>query len=381
MSLGRGTRDDFLLEPGAFLNHGSFGACPRAVLAAQRRWQERMESQPLRFMVRELEPALDAVCERVAPVLGARGRDVVLVENATTGVLAVLDSLDLRAGDEILTTTHVYGAVRQGLRWLADRRGVVSVEVPVPFPIRHPEEVVETVRLGLGPRTRAAVLDHITSASGLVLPVGELVSLCHEAGVPVLVDGAHAPGQVPLDLEALGADWYTGNAHKWLLAPKGCALLWAREGRQDLHPRVISHSYGQGWRAEFGWTGTRDPTPWLALPAALDYLETLGLDVVMEHNRSLAARAGALLAEAWGVELPSPPSMRAALCALRCPLDLPAEQDHAVALNRWLWDVHRIEVPLIPFLGRLWVRIAAQIYNDLEEYALLAEVLPRYSTR
>jgi isopenicillin-N epimerase len=376
-----GIRDSWLLETGiAFLNHGSFGAAPREVLEEQLAWRERLERQPVHFMDGEYPGLVREAAAELAGFLGADPEGLALVDNASTGVNAVLRSLDLGPGDDLLTTTHAYGAVRKTLDYLCDRSGARLVEAPVPFPLKGPEEVVEAVAGALGPRTRVAVLDHVSSPTALVFPIAELVALCRERGVPVLVDGAHAPGMLPLFLEELGADWYTGNCHKWLCAPKGCGFLVAAPpAREGIHPTVISHGYGSGFLAEFDWTGTRDPSPWLALPSALAFHRRLGPEKVREHNRQLAVWARELLAEAWEVRPPAPEGMLGAMATLPLPeaWRKPATEKAARELHDHLWEKHRIEVPVLLFEGRLWLRVSAQVYNRPEEYRLLAAALSR----
>lgn len=359
-----------------FLNHGSFGACPRSVLAEQQRLQVELERQPLDFQMGAWRGGFRQAIRAPARLLGCSPDDLVFVENASTGVNAVLRSFDWRAGDAVLTTTHAYGAVRQALRYLEHRYEVQVIEVPVPFPLSGPDEVIDAVRGGLDhPRIRLAVLDHITSMTALILPITELSALCHERGVPVLVDGAHGPGHFPIDVPAIGADWYTGNLHKWAFAPKGCAVLWVEPDRQaTTHPLTISHDYEGGLAAEFDWTGTRDPSGWLAAPAAIAFLEDLGIEPLAEHNHALVTQAAAMLSEAWGTELPAPGSMNGAMCTVRLPMDLPATESAASALHDRL-RAERIEVPCFPFGDRVWLRISAQAYNRIEDYLRLAEVI------
>ena len=276
--LGKAVRDEWLLDwRWLHVNHGSFGAAPRAVLEVQQEWRRRMEAEPNGFFFQVLPEALRSAAESLGAFIGADGRDIAFVENATTGCNAVLRSLRLTAGDEVLVLSHGYPAVRNAARHIAERAEARVIEAEVPFPRPQPAAIIAGVGAALTRRTRIAVIDHITSPSALVLPLGEIVALCHSAGVPVLVDGAHAPGQIPLDLRAIGADWYVGNCHKWLCAPKGCGFLWAAPERQaDLHPVTISHGYGKGFLAEFDWTGTADRSAVLCVAAAIDFHQRLG---------------------------------------------------------------------------------------------------------
>jgi isopenicillin-N epimerase len=368
------SRDEWLLDPEvAFLNHGSFGATPRAVLAEQDRWRTRMERHPTHFMSEELPPALRAAAARLAAFVGARADDLVFVENATAGCNTVLRSLRLAPGDEILVTDHGYAAVRKAAEHAAARAGARVVEAPVPFPLDDPAQVVAAVAARLGPRTRLAIIDHVTSPTAIVFPVRELVAVCRAAGAPVLIDGAHAPGMLSLDVPSLGADWYTGNCHKWLMAPKGSGFLWAAPERQaDTHPLVISHWFGQGFTAAFDWIGTRDPTAWLSVPAAIDFHERLGGARLRERNAALAREQATLLAQTWNTERGAPDALTGSMAAVRLPLREAATAGRAQELRKRLFADHRIEVPVTAFAGGLWARISAHAYVRPADYARLA---------
>jgi isopenicillin-N epimerase len=365
---------EWLLDPEvAFLNHGSFGATPRAVLAEQDRWRARMERHPTHFMSEELPPALAAAAARLAGFVGAQPEDLVFVENATAGCNAVLRSLSFAPGEEILVTDHGYPAVRKAAEYVAARAGARVIEAAVPFPLQDETQVIAAVRACLGPRTRLAVFDHITSSTAVVFPLRELTALCRAAGVPVLVDGAHAPGMLSLDVPSVGGDWYTGNCHKWLMAPKGSAFLWVAPDRQaDTHPLVISHGFGQEFAAEFAWVGTRDPSAWLSVPAAIDFHEQLGGARLRERNAALARRQATLLARGWKTQRGASDALTGSMAAVRLPLREPATSERAWELRRKLFDDHRIEVPVTPFSGALWARISAHAYNRPEDYARLA---------
>lgn len=382
-SYGRVLRPLWPLDPAAtFLNHGSYGACPHAVLAAQRAWRDRMERQPVRFMQETLPEALRRAAATLAGLLGAATQDLVFVENATGGVNAVLRSLDFAAGDEVLTTAHVYPAVRNAVRHICGRAGARLVEVPVPFPLDCSAIVTEAIAARLGPRTRLVIVDAVTSPTAVVLPVREIAALCRANGSRLLVDAAHAPGMIEVDLPALGADWVTGNAHKWLFAPKGCGFLWAsREAQAELHPTVISHGLGRGLAAEFDWIGTRDPSAWLAVVDAIGFWRALGGPALMVRNRQLADTAARMLADAWRSHVGAPAAMRGAMAAVALPDRLQPSDDaieSAAALHGRLWREHGIEIPIVPLAGRLWARLSAQAYNDLDDYRRLAGIVARW---
>src|SRR5688572_28465833 len=299
-----------------FLNHGSFGACPGAVLAVQRERRDRMERAPIQFLDRELEGHLDATRRALGAFLGADPTGLVFVPNATTGVNAVHRSLRFEPGDELLTSDHDYNAILNTIRAVAERDGARVVLAAIPFPTAGEDEVVDAVLAAVTPRTRLAVLSHVTSPTALVLPIERLVRELDARGIDTLVDGAHAPGMVPLALHALGAAYYTGNAHKWLCAPKGAGFLWTRgDRREGIHPTIVSHGANDPrtdrsrYRLEFDWVGTADPTPALAIPAAIEWvagLEPGGWPAVMAANHALALGARDRLVAHLGGRTPAP---------------------------------------------------------------------------
>ena len=297
----------------AFLNHGSFGACPSAVLAAQAALRLEMEREPVDFLVANLPGRLEGARQALSAFLGAAAEDLVFVPNATAGVNAVLRSLPLEPGDELLLTNHTYAACRKTADYLCSRSGARVVVAQLPFPCRSDDELIAPILGCVSPRTRLALLDHVTSPTALILPIARLVADLRARGIDTLVDGAHAPGMVPLALSELGAAYYTGNAHKWLCAPKGAAFLHVRRNRQaQLHPTVISHGFSAGFHAEFDWTGTFDPTPWLCVPESLRFLGAVlpgGWPQVMAANRALALQARELLLQSLGLEAPCPEEM------------------------------------------------------------------------
>ena len=373
---GAALRHAFLLEEGfATVNHGSYGATPHPVLAAQDVWRARMERQPSRFFNTTILPALREAADALGAVIGARGQDIGFVGNATEGMNAVLRSLAFAPGDEIVALGHVYGAVRNTIRHVCSVSGARMVEVPVVFPRPDDAEVLAGLTAALRPRTKLAVLDHITSSSALLLPIAAMIAACHGRGVKVLVDGAHAPGQVRLDLTALDADWYVGNCHKWLFAPKGSGFLWARPDRQDgIHPAVISHGYGQGFTAEFDWTGTRDPSAWLAVPAALAFHAGLGGEALMARNAALAAAAATRLAARWRTETGAGNRPAAAMATVRLPDDRPADRARAEVLRARLLALGT-DVPVMVHNDRLWLRLSAQAYNEPEDFERMGDLI------
>ncbi|RMH24741.1 MAG: aminotransferase class V-fold PLP-dependent enzyme [Planctomycetota bacterium] len=372
------------------LNHGSFGATPTAVQEAQRAVRERMERQPVEFFARAWEGLLDAARADLAGFLGAGADDLAFVPNTTAGVNTVLRSLVFEPGDEILLTDHEYNACANAARFVAERAGARVVVARVPFPIASPDEVVGAVLGAVTPRTRLAILDHVTSPTALVFPIERLVRELQSRGVEVLVDGAHAPGMVPLDLDALGAEHYTGNLHKWVCAPKGAAFLHVRPDRQDaIAPLAISHGYNSPradrsrFRRLFDWTGTCDPSAWLCVPVALRALEQTapgGWPEVMRLNRALALAGRDAVCAALGVAPPAPDEMIGSMASVPLPpgsgppSESPLYQD---AMQAPLLERFGVEVPIIPWPeppARL-VRLSAQRYNAPEQYEALGRAI------
>jgi isopenicillin-N epimerase len=374
-----------------FLNHGSFGACPAEVLRHQQALRAEMEAGPVRFLSRELDDRLDAARASLAAFVGADPDDLGFVVNATTGVNAVLRSLAFSAGDELLTTDHAYTACRNTLGFVAERAGVHVVVAPVPFPLASPDEVVQAVLAGVTPRTRLAMLDHVTSPTGVVLPLERLIAELSARGIEVLVDGAHAPGMLPLDLSTLGATYYSGNCHKWMCAPKGSAFLWVRRDRHAaVHPVTISHGASavrpgrSRFRLEFDWTGTSDPTAWMTVPKAIDYVGSLlpgGWPEIMRRNRALALEARRRVCAAVGTPPPAPEEMIGSLAAVVLPNGQTTEivWRRPDPIQQRLYDDWHIEVPVMswPAAPKRLIRLSAQLYNSQDHYVRLAEALTK----
>ncbi len=374
-----------------FLNHGAFGACPIPVLAQQQVFRQQLEQEPLRFIMREFEPLLEISRQALADFVGADPADLVFVPNATTGVNSVLRSLSFEPGDELLTTNHCYNACRNALEFVAQRFGAKVVVATIPFPIENSEQIIASVLSCVTPRTKLALLDHITSPTALIFPLQALVQALAERGVDTLVDGAHAPGMIPLNLKDIGATYYTGNCHKWMCAPKGAAFLVVQGDRQSqIRPLTISHGANSPrtdysrFQLEFGWTGTQDPTPYLCIPAVLEFMNAQlpqgGWQAVMDRNRALALQARQLLAEALAQPLPCPDEMVGAIATIPLPQSFGPPQLSPVGidvLQDWLWEKCHIEVPIVLWanLPQKFVRISAQLYNHLDHYRYLTEAL------
>ncbi len=374
----------FLLDPRVtFLNHGSYGACPRPVFATYRRWQRRLEAQPVAFMdPHHLAARFADVRRSLASEVGADPDDLVWVTNATAGLNAVARSLDLKPGDEVLTTDHEYAALEKTWAFVAARTGAIVRRVEVPLPLVSEEAFTDAVLAGVTARTRVLFLSHVTSPTALVFPLAKVIAAARERGVLTVIDGAHGPGLVPLDLDALGADFYVGNCHKWLMAPKGAGFLHARRDRQFLlAPAVISHGwteaggspgpFGQSaFLDAFGFQGTRDPAAWLAVPAALRFRDDHDWASVAKQCRNLASETARVIQGITGI----PPLAASDFCAPQM-MAIPIPERDPVALHDWLLRVHGIEVPVIRWRGRTIVRLSVQGYNDAGDTGRLVAAL------
>ena len=385
-----------------FLNHGSYGACPTEVLAVQREWRDRLERQPVRFLSRELDGHLAEVRRAVGAFVGADPDDLGLIANATGGVNAVVRSLRFEPGDEILMTDHEYNAILNVARHVAARDGARVVVARLPFPAASEDDVVERILAAATDRTRLAIVSHVTSPTALVFPIERIVRALDARGIDTLVDGAHAPGMVPLDLDALGAAYYAANLHKWVCAPKGAAFLHVRRDRQaSVRPATISHGANAPetrkarFRSEFDWQGTLDPTAWLAVPAALETIGGMvegGWPAVMARNRELAVEAGRAVAGVTGTTMP-PESMVGSMVALPLPGDGPlggaAAEDQsspleADPLQTAIYDRFAIEVPIGPWPvpaaespdpPRRVIRVSIALHNDRDDVDRLVAAL------
>jgi isopenicillin-N epimerase len=383
--------ESWTLDPEVtYLNHGAFGACPKPVLQIQTELRARLEREPVYFFDRLLEPLLDASRAAVARLVHAAPEDLIFVTNATQGVSTVLASLTFAPGDELVTTDHVYNACRNALEFHAARHGARVVVARVPFPLTDEQEIVDAVMGAVTPRTRLAMLDHITSPTGLVLPIGRLVPELRDRGVSTLIDGAHGPGMVPVDLTALGADYYTANCHKWLCAPKGAAFLHVRHELQPtIRPLTISHGANSPrtdrsrFLLEFDWTGTGDPTAALSIPTAISFLEGLlpgGLSALQARNHELVLAERRTLCAALKVPIPSPDETLGALAAVPLPDSAPRPASQwRDPLAEALYDRFRIEVPVVPWPAppKRLIRIAAQAYNRPEQVDVLVNALKK----
>ncbi|MGW0215465.1 aminotransferase class V-fold PLP-dependent enzyme [Micromonospora chokoriensis] len=376
-----GARLLFSLDPAvSHLNHGSFGAVPIGVQRAQQRLRDEMEANPLRFFTQGLVDRIAHTRRHLAGFLGADPDGSALVGNTTTGVAVVLQSMGLRPGDEILSTDHGYGAVSLAIQRECRRTGAVSRVLPIPLAATD-EQLVQIVRDGLRPgRTRLLVVDQLTSATAKLFPTAAIVGVAREHGVPVLVDAAHAPGMLPTTVASIGADFWVGNLHKWAYAPRGTALLAvAPQWRDRIEPLVVSWEQESGFPARLEWQATLDYTPWLAAPAGLFTMRSLGVDRVRSHNAALAAYGQRVVGDALGVppaDLPDPGGPGVSLRLIPLPPGTGTTIDAARALQARIGERLAAEVAVMSWNGRGWLRLTGQVYNTADEYERLATRLP-----
>lgn len=372
-TFGSHLRDRWLLDPAVtYLNHGTVGATPIRVLEHQRAVVDEIERHPARFLLRELADVeadgarsrMREAIAQVAPFVGARADDLVFVDNITEGANAVLRSFPFRPGDEIAVTSLGYGGVTNAATYVARSAGATLRTIDVPRPGAAPHEFVEAIERGLTPATRMLIVDHLTASTALVLPIADIAEVCHARGVLVLADGAHVPGNIHLDIESLGVDWYTANLHKWAWAPRSAGILWASpEQQQRLKPTVVSWGLDHGMAAEFDLAGTRDPSAWLTAPFAIALLRDHGLDEVYAYNHRLAWWAAQRTSDAWGSPFTTPESMLGAMVSVLLPARLENTPAAALAYQAEL-DAQDVEIPLHSSPDGLRARISCQIYND-----------------
>lgn len=371
------------LDPNrTYLNHGAFGACPRPVLERQTQLREHLEQNPTGFIMHELEALLDQARNRLAQFLGANPSNLALIPNATTGVNTVLRSLPFAAGDELLTTNHEYNACRNALEFVAHRTKAKIVVVSIPFPPENEQDIADRILAAVTPKTRLVLIDHIASMTGLIFPIQTLGKILKTQGIELLVDGAHAPGQIPLNLEELEATYYSGNCHKWLFTPKGAGFLYVKPEQQDgIRPLSISHganstrSDRSRFHLEFDWTGTQDFTPYLCIPTAIDFIATQfpgGWSALMQQNHQRIMSAKSLLCEALNITCNLPES------CLGSMVSLPLPDGAAFPLYNHLSQESRIEVAIMAFpeIPHRLLRVCAQVYNTEADYQNLAVALP-----
>jgi isopenicillin-N epimerase len=381
---GSTLRRDWLLDPAVtYLNHGTVGATPRRVLEHQRALSDEIERQPARFMLRELaDPEAEGARSRmreaaadVAAFVGVLADDLVFVDNITEAANAVLRSFPLTSDDEVIITNLGYGGVSNAATYAARLAGAKLTTIEMPRPGAPMHAFVETIESALTPATRIVLVDHITASTALVLPLAAIAEACHAAGALVLADGAHVPGNIELDISALGVDWYAANLHKWAWAPRSAGFLWTSPEQQvHLRPTVTSWGLDHGLAAEFDLPGTHDPTPVLTAPFAISLMKERGLEAIYAYNHELAWWAGHTLAEAWGTKFATPEEMIGAMVTVQLPSRFDADIDAAEAARAGL-EAAGIEVPVYATPTGLETRVSAQIYCDADDIEALAKAV------
>ncbi|NWG33658.1 MAG: aminotransferase class V-fold PLP-dependent enzyme [Chloroflexi bacterium] len=378
----------FLLDPSViFLNHGSFGATPRAVFNAYQRWQRELERQPVQFLGRQITGLLAESRAALGAYLGTQADNIVYTQNVTVALNIVAHSLRLGPGDEVLATEHEYGALDRTWRFLSKEKGFRYINQPVETPLLSAEKFVEDFWRGVTPRTRVIFMSHITSPTAVIFPVEEAVRRARQSGIITIIDGAHAPGQIKLRLDSLGADFYGGNLHKWLCAPKGAGFLYARPEVQSLlKPLVVSWGYEpevpgvSAFIDQHEWWGTRDMAAFLSVPAAIEFQEQYNWDEVRESCHRLAAYAHHRICELTGLaplHFPTDALRSNAGQAWFCQMvaaPLPANSDISLLKER-LYKDYKIEIPLIEWKGRKWIRVSVQGYNTKRDIDALLRSL------
>lgn len=388
-TFGPAMRSEWLLDPDVtYLNHGTVGATPRRVLEHQRAITDEIERQPAKFMLRELadshrdftEPSrMRVAAAQVAEFVGVAGEDLMFVDNITTGANAILRSFPFEPGDEIAVTNLGYGGVVNAATYVSRTIGGTLRTIEVPQPGAERGDYIDAISAGLGDHTRVLVVDHLTPGSALILPLAEITALCHERGVLVLADGAHVPGNIAVDIDSFGVDWYVANLHKWAWAPRSAGLLWAaKQHHEYLHPTVISWGLDHGIAAEFDLLGTRDPSHFLTAPFAIELMNEFGgaegVDAIYRHNHDLAWWAGQYLADRWGTRFTTPEEMIGSMVNVRLPAGFGSTADDAERVRAAL-EADGFEVPLYAGPGELTTRISAQIYCDRTDFERLADAV------
>ncbi len=381
-------KQNWVLDPEVtYLNHGTVGATPRSILDRQTEIRDAIERQPARFLFRELYetnpaqtdgvvPHLRAVAERVGGFLGARGHDIVFVDNATVAINAVLKSFDYEPGGTLALTSYGYGSFPPLAEHVAKRNGLRFETIELPFPVSDPAEILDAFADGLPDRTRLVVVDHIASATGVLLPINEIAKLCRDRDVVLVVDGAHVPGNIDVNIAEIGADVYVGNLHKWMWTPRSSAILWVREQLQrQIRPLIVSWGHGQGFLSEFDQMGTVDPSAHLSASAAIDLLAETGFAGIVEHNHRLAVQAAETLAAAWDSQVLSAPDCMTTMAAVSLPDRLGVDPRSAVRFRDRLLDEYRVEVSIGATDRWSWARVGIQIYNDINDVQRLAEAV------
>lgn len=382
----------WMLDRGTvFLNHGSFGATPIFILEKQNEYRAKMEAEAVRYMIIELEEVLWKSKEQLATFVGAKAKDLVFVPNATYGVNTVMNNLQLNEGDEVLTHNQAYGACWNAVQYYAEKSKAKLVVAEIPFPVKSEDEIVEAIMKNVSAKTKFAMIDHVTSATGIIFPVKKIIDALHEKNIEVLVDGAHVPGMLELNLDELGAEYYTGNCHKWICSPKGSAMLHVREDKQkNFRSLIVSHTYDKQvgeklWSSHFFWPGTSDYTAYACVGDTIKFMSTVMGDwkTLRVNNHNLVVEGRKLLLDALSIEAPCPENMLGNLATVPLPLEFkaPASNFNFVhPLWEKLMNEYHIQTPVFGWSRtnpKWWLRIATQAYNSIGQVKYLADVLKK----
>ncbi|XP_074650172.1 uncharacterized protein LOC141905249 [Tubulanus polymorphus] len=383
LSFGKEIKEKcFYLEPEfTFVNHGGFGGALKPAMEDAQAWQIYAERQPLRFIDRMVLPLIVHSTRKLSKLIGCDASDIVLVPNASTGMNAVIKDLDFTSEDTIYHLNIAYGGVKNMLKYVHSKTGAQIQVEKVNFPINGIDEIIELVDNTLKPGTKLAVFDHIPNNIPIILPVKELIEICHQRGVRVLIDGAHALGTLPLNLHELNPDYYISNCHKWFCSSKGCAFLYvAKEHQNSTHALVTSAGYGSGFSSDFIWTGLIDVSPLLSLQTVIDFWASVGLDKVRKYNHSLVIEAARLLVDKWNSKLIAPEESFGPMVNVQIPRKIyenieEVSYEHAEYIGDQLYYRFQIEVPFKAVDGEIYVRISAHVYNVIEDYEVLADAI------
>ena len=364
-----------------FLNNGSFGAAPKAVINEKNRISELIEHQPVSFYLDYYHPKINETRNLLCNFINSKTHNLVMTDNATTGVNTVLFSLmnELRPGAELMTTNHVYPAIRNAMKHICLIKSLNYREIEIPFENVNNQIILDIVHKNLSEKTAIAIFDHVASSTGIIFPVKQLSELCRNNGTIAIIDGAHAPGMLKLDLQDINADFYTGNCHKWLFAPKGCAFLWVNDNFLDkIHPLTISLYYNTNIQAEFDWLGTREPSSWLALNAALEFYNSFGADNIYNYNHNLVVHASNLICSEFGWSRATGDDMIGFMSSFELPGYENANFETMKILRNLFLKNFNIELPFFTFGNRLLFRISAQVYNEFHDFDILIASLKKF---
>lgn len=381
ISLGHSIKKEWLLDEDiTFLNNGSFGSVPKIILEEYEKLNRQIEKEPIEFFLRQYFPMIRESAKKLSDFVGVSSKDLVFVENATAGINTILNSIApiLNKDDEIIFTNYVYPAIKNAIYYICKKTGSLAREIFIPYPIENDKIIFNSIEEGLSRKTKIAVIDHIASSTSVILPIKDIVKLCKANGTLILIDGAHSPGMIDLNINELSPDFYVGNCHKWLYTPKGTALLYCRKELQELlHPLVISLDYGKGFTNEFDWVGTRNPSSWLSVPKALEFYNGIGKQEIQSYIHNLSIEASELIIKELNINMNLNRKLHGAMVSFPIENEKFSNRTNPNELRNLIYDKYKIEVPFFNFNGKILFRISSQIYNELYDYEKLIYPLKR----